>query len=69
MPDFLIELYELHSQTVRVKAKNKKEAMEKACDGEGEMVHIEYIEVADRYYGTDSNGENLPDGIRSVEKE
>jgi len=66
MPDFIIEVYELHSQKYRVEGvSSKEEAIQIYEDGEAEFVDnaIEYIEPAELY-----SRDGLPPAIRSVEE-
>ena len=70
MPKFIVEFYELHAQMYEVNGEDEQDAIKNALNGEGTCLDNagEYIGVADRYNGH-RDGDDLPDGIRSVEFE
>ena len=49
MPTFVIEQYEIHTQTYRVEANSEAEAIKKLFDGEADAVDngLEYVEVCE----------------------
>jgi len=49
MPKYLIEQYELHSQSYRVEAESEAQAIQKVLEGAAEPMDngLEYIEVVD----------------------
>lgn len=49
MPEYLIEQYELHTQSYRVEADGEAQAIQKLLDGQAQPVDngLEFIEVVD----------------------
>jgi hypothetical protein len=67
--EYIVELYELHSQKYTVSASSIEGACDAAMSGEGDALgDPEFIETADKYHGI-HDGSDLPDGVRSVEEE
>lgn len=66
MPEFIVEMYELHAQKYSITADTKEEAIKNVNDGEGTCLDnsLEYIQPAFCY-----SGANMPQGIRSITEE
>ena len=68
MPVYEIEQYELHTQTYRVEANSRAEAIVKLLDGEADPVDnsLEYIEVADDFGMSVDENRELADELSKL---
>lgn len=51
MPEFIVELYELHAQKYKINAANKADAISKVLEGEAEpmVFGLDFVENGDQY--------------------
>ncbi len=67
MPKYRVKQYELHVSEYVVEAENGQDAIEKVCNGDGNLVSTEFICVDDTR-GTRLDATGLCNSIRKVEE-